>query len=221
VQSYSHLLVDLDDTLYPSNSGVWEAVLDRIQTYIETRLSVSEQEAGLLRQRYLDQFGTTLSGLSEEFSVDIGDYLDYVHDVPLDQFLNPDPSLRSMLQTIRIPRVIFTNAYLPHAERVLDCLGIRDEIDQIIDIYALEFQNKPKKEAYHLAIDLIGADDPSCIVFVDDRLANLEPAASLEMTTVLVGSEPGNDNHLHIHRINELTRLLPQLMNGASEDEVD
>ena len=212
MESYSHLLLDLDDTLYSSNSGVWEAVLDRIQTYIKTRLSVSEQEAKLLRQRYLDQFGTTLSGLREEFSVDIGDYLDYVHDVPLDQLLNPDPSLRSMLQTIRVPRVVFTNSYLPHAERVLDRLGVRDEIDQVIDIYALEFQNKPKKESYHLAIDLIGADDPSSIVFVDDRLANLEPAARLEMTTVLVGSQRGDNNHLHIHHINELTMLLPQLM---------
>jgi putative hydrolase of the HAD superfamily len=219
VQSYSHLLLDLDDTLYPSDSGVWEAVRDRIQTYIETRLSVSEQEAKNLRQRYLEQFGTTLSGLSEEFSIDLGDYLDYVHDVPLNQLLNPDPVLRTMLRSIRIPRVVFTNAYLPYAERVLDRLGVREEIDQVIDIYALKFQNKPKKEAYTLAIDLIGADDPSSIVFVDDRLANLEPAANLNMTTVLVGPEKEHSNHLHIHRISELTTLLPQLMNGRSENQ--
>jgi putative hydrolase of the HAD superfamily len=218
VQSYSHLLLDLDDTLYPSNSGVWEAVRDRIQTYIKTRLSVSKQEATLLRQRYLEQFGTTLTGLSEEFSIDIEDYLDYVHDVPLNQFLKPDPVLRTMLQSIRIPRVVFSNAYLPHVERVLDHLGVRDEINQVVDIYALDFQNKPKKEAYDLVINLIGADDPSSIVFVDDRLANLEPAARLDMTTVLVGSDREDTNHLHIHRISELTVLLPQLMNGTSED---
>jgi putative hydrolase of the HAD superfamily len=218
VQSYSHLLVDLDDTLYPSNSGVWEAVRDRIQTFIETRLSVSEQEATLLRQRYLEQFGTTLTGLSEEFSIDIEDYLDFVHDVPLNQFLKPDPILRTMLQSIEIPRVVFSNAYLPHVERVLDHLEVRDEIDQVVDIYALDFQNKPKKEAYDLVIDLIGADDPSRIVFVDDRLANLEPAARLDMTTVLVGPYQKDTNHLHIHRISELTVLLPQLMDGTSED---
>ena len=32
---YTHLLLDLDDTLYPDTSGVWEAVRDRIQHFID------------------------------------------------------------------------------------------------------------------------------------------------------------------------------------------
>jgi putative hydrolase of the HAD superfamily len=221
VHQFSHLLLDLDDTLYPNDSGVWEAVRDRIQTYIETRLSISGLEAQSLRERYLEQFGTTLSGLSEEFGVDVEEYLDYVHDVPLDQLLGPDPALHSMLESIKIPRVIFTNAYGTYVERVLDRLGIQDQIDQVIDIYALDFQNKPRKEAYHVALNLITAEDPSGVVFVDDRLANLEPAAELDMTTVLVGPARAGNEHLQIDRIYELTRVLPQLMNETSEDHSD
>ena len=211
---FSYLLLDLDDTLYPNTSGVWAAVRTRIQSFIEQRLALSPLEASTLRQRYLEQFGTTLTGLTHEFGVDVEDYLDYVHDVPLDTFLTADPHLKAMLQSIQIPRIIFTNSYRPHADRVLDCLGIGEEIDQVIDIYALEFQNKPIKEAYYRALELISATDPSQVVFVDDRLANLEPAAAMKMTTVLVDPDQGSQTHLHVNQITELTRLLPDLLNG-------
>ena len=213
---FSYLLLDLDDTLYPNTSGVWAAVRTRIQSFIEQRLAISPSEASTLRQRYLEQHGTTLTGLTLEFGVDVEDYLDYVHDVPLDTFLTEDPQLKAMLQSIQIPRIIFTNSYLPHADRVLHCLGIADEIDQVIDIYALEFHNKPKKEAYYRALELISATDPSQVVFVDDRLANLEPAAAMKMTTVLVNPDQGSHSHLHVNQITELTRLLPDLLNGST-----
>ncbi len=214
---YTHLLLDLDDTLYPDTSGVWEAVRDRIQHYIVTRLSVSEDEATLLRQRYLAQYGTTLTGLSEEFEVDVEEYLDYVHDVPMEQLLKPNSNLKRMLQQITVPRIIFTNAYHPHAERVLNQLGVAQEIDQIIDIYALDFQNKPKAAAYERALRLISADDPSRVVFVDDRLSNLEPAAMLKIVTIKVGQPPDSNTHLHIEHITDLVNLLPELLNPPTE----
>jgi putative hydrolase of the HAD superfamily len=211
VPAITHLLLDLDDTLYPSTSGVWEAVRSRIHTYMEQQLAISPAEASALRERYLDQFGTTLSGLKVEFGVDIEDYLDYVHDVPLDQFIWPDPALGAMLKSIQVPRIIFTNAYRPHAERVMDRLAIRQEIDQVIDIYALQFHNKPKVEAYQLALELISAKDPGGVIFADDRLANLEPAAEMGITTVLVGSKQAHNSHLHVQQIAELTNILPEL----------
>jgi putative hydrolase of the HAD superfamily len=213
VKPYSHLLLDLDDTLYPNNSGVWEAVRNRIQAYIEQKLSIAPEDASVLRQRYLEQYGTTMTGLKNEFDIDIEDYLDYVHDIPIPSLLSPNPELRTMLKSIHIPRIIFTNAYRPHAERVLNCLGVQDEIDQIIDIYALEFHNKPKDEAYLRALALIAAKDPARVVFVDDRLSNLEPAAKLRIKTILVGPEQGADSHLHIEHITALTKILPGLSN--------
>lgn len=215
MSGFAHLLLDLDDTLYPNTSGVWDAVRARIHSYIEHRLGVSAKEARMLRQRYLERYGTTLTGLQHEFGVDTEDYLNFVHDVPLDKLIKTDPKLKIMLQSIQIPRIIFTNAYRPHADRVLECLGIQGEIDQVIDIYALDFHNKPNIEAYHRALGLISASDPSQVVFVDDRLANLEPAAAMKMTTVLVNPDKGSNAHLHVKQITELTRLLPDLLNGS------
>jgi pyrimidine and pyridine-specific 5'-nucleotidase len=123
-----------------------------------------------------------------------------------------------MLQKIEIPRVIFSNAYRPHVERVLRQLGISEEIDEIIDIYALEFVNKPKPGSYQRVIQLLSVQDPSSLVFVDDRQANLDPAAELSMKTVLVGQMPSSSSHLHINKIIDLTTLLPELFSGGKDD---
>jgi pyrimidine 5'-nucleotidase len=210
--------LDLDDTLYSSESGVWEAVLERIQAYLERKLGLSHEHAETLRQRYLTQYGTTLTGLKAEFDVDVEDYLDDVHDIPIDALLSPDPHLRDMLQMIQIPKIIFSNAYLPHVERVLERLGIEQEIDHIIDIYALEFENKPKRGAYQRVLDLLSVDDPSSLVFVDDRQSNLDPAAEMNMITILVGRRPPTNSHLHIHQITDLTNLLPELLEVKQDD---
>ena len=38
------LFFDLDDTLYPSASGLWEAIRQRMTTYMEERLGFSADE---------------------------------------------------------------------------------------------------------------------------------------------------------------------------------
>jgi putative hydrolase of the HAD superfamily len=159
-----------------------------------------------------------LTGLSSEFDIDVEDYLDYVHDVPVDELLSPDHTLRDMLQKIEIPSIIFSNAYRPHVERVLRQLDIINEIDEIIDIYALDFVNKPKPGAYQRMIHLLSVEDTSSLVFVDDRQANLDPAAELNMTTVLVGQQPSSNSHFHIQEITDLTTLLPELLSGRKDD---
>ncbi len=221
MSTYTHLLLDLDDTLYPHTSGVWLAVSQRIQMYIQQRLKINQDQAVELRSRYLTQFGTTLSGLKHEYGVDTQEYLDFVHDIPVEIMLHPDPNLIDMLQSIKLPRIIFTNAYRPYVDRVLASLDISEEIDQVIDIYALEFQNKPRPEAYDRALKLISADDPARIVFVDDRRANLDPAAKLKIKTVLVGPDQDGHPHLHIGHITDLTEVIPELCQSASESAED
>ena len=149
---YTTLFLDLDDTLYPHTSGLWEAVGGRIQSYIEMKLNLCTEDASLLRAQYLAQFGTTLNGLMRNHQIDPMEYLDYVHDVPVENLIPPDPELQTMLASISIPRIIFTNAYLDYAMRVLKQLGISDLIDEIIDILALDFSNKPDPKAYKRAL---------------------------------------------------------------------
>ena len=213
--SYRTLLLDLDDTLYPSTSGLWQAIGDRILAFMTERLGVPADKADTLRAEYLHSYGTTLNGLRIHFQIDPNEYLTFVHKVPIDDFLQPDPILRAMLASLPQKRVVFTNSSHYHAERVILQLGIEGEIDQVIDIFALDFINKPEPEAYRKALSLTGEHDPTACLVVDDRLVNLIPAKSLGMTTVLINDDQRHPQiDFYINHINELTHVVPQLKDG-------
>lgn len=207
------LFLDLDDTLYPGTSGVWQAIGVRIREYMIQRVGIAPEQADRLRGTYLDAYGTTLNGLVANFHVDPQDYLDFVHDIPVEQLLSPDPPLRQMLASLNQRKIVFTNANRRHADRVLERLGIADVIDAIADLFALEMTNKPEAAAYRRAMALAGEPDPTACVIVDDMLRNLVPARRLGMTTVLVSPD---DVHAPVDRriadIHELTTALPELL---------
>lgn len=207
------LFLDLDDTLYPSSSGVWQAIGERINDYIEVRLGIPRPQVAALRDRYFRTYGTTLNGLLRHHGVDPHDYLDYVHDLALEERLAPDRELRALLERLPQKRVVFTNASRGHAERVLAALDIRPAIDQVVDILALEMVNKPRPESYQRAMALAGEADARACVVVDDSPANLQAAAALGMTAVRVGP-PGADGAepLRIDRIGDLLRAVPDLL---------
>lgn len=211
--SWRVVFLDLDDTLYPPSSGVWQAIGERIQAFMMDRLKLTYDEATQLRRRYFEQYGTTLNGLWHHHAVDPEDYLAYVHAVPLEEMIHPDPDLSSMLRELPQKRVIFTNANRRHAERVLACLGVSAQIDVIIDLFALEMTNKPEMAAYGRALELAGETDPRACVLADDLPRNLVPARALGMTTVLVGPEQQDGAaDVRIERITDLTRVLPGLV---------
>jgi putative hydrolase of the HAD superfamily len=178
-------LFDLDDTLYPASCGLWPVLVMRIEQYMIERLGIAAQSVPEMRRRYVVSFGSTLNGLRREYNIDTLEYLAFVHDVPLDQFIQPQPALSEMLGRLPLEKVIFTNADAPHARRVLARLGIAEHFPLIVDVGRMDFYNKPDPRAYQLVLALTGARPDECI-FVDDRLTNLQPARELGMTTVLV-----------------------------------
>lgn len=180
-----YLLFDLDDTLYASATGLWPVIGDRITSFIHERLDLSLEAALDLRRRYAKQYGVTLVGLMTHHHVDADDYLEYVHRVPLEQYLQPDSALNGMLARLPLPKAILTNADGDHARRVLNILGIARHFDQVVDIRALDFVNKPRPEAYQRATALLGVQPAEC-VFMDDLPHNLAPAHALGMVTILV-----------------------------------
>jgi putative hydrolase of the HAD superfamily len=220
MSNYRVLFLDLDDTLYPSTCGLWQAIGDRIITFMTDRLDISAQKANELRQDYYRTYGTTLNGLRKHHNVDPLDYLNFVHDVPIDSFLQPDPELRKMLTNVVQKRVIFTNASCDHAERVLNRLGIEEQIDQVIDIITLDYHNKPEPSAYLRALSLTGENDPSACLLVDDRSRNLIPGGAMGMTTVLIGEDDPDPNiDFQINIITQLTRTVPGLDHGTLMDK--
>ncbi len=218
---YRTLLLDLDDTLYPSTCGLWQAIGDRILAFMTERLGIPADKADALRAEYYHAYGTTLNGLRIHFQVDPHDYLTFVHNVPVIDLLQPDPKLRTMLANLPQKRVIFTNASHDHAERVILRLGIENVIDQVIDIIALDFQNKPKPDAYKKALSLANEQNPTACLIVDDRVVNLIPAKSLGMTTVLISDDQTHPQiDFCVSRISELSSVVPSLDVGLPSGEV-
>ena len=183
------LLIDLDDTLYPASCGLWDAIRRRIDLYMETRFSLSHAEASELRCNLFMRYGTTLRGLQTVYQVDAEEYLAFVHDVPLDQYIQPDPALRQALLSCPQRKVIFTNADTAHARRVLKVLALDGLFEQIIDIHTFDPYCKPMPEAFSIAVNLLGEAPQRCLV-VDDSLPNLATAHALGMHTVWVSSKP-------------------------------
>ena len=206
MKNYSTLFLDLDETLYPHSNGLWEKIGERITLFMVSRLNINEENAQDLRARYLSEYGTTLNGLRANHAIDPDVYMEFVHDVPIHDHIEPAPHLRQMLASIRIKKIIFTNSHDAHVKRVLNALDVSDQIDDIIDIYALNFINKPRPEAYAQALKIAHYPDTKTCILADDRSVNLIPAAELGMTTVLVG---GNESDPAItHRIDEITDLV-------------
>jgi putative hydrolase of the HAD superfamily len=180
------ILFDLDDTLYPRHVGIMDYLRDLIMSYMQEQLNLSTTEADALRQHYFQVYGTTMRGLQVNHHIDPDEYLHYVHDIPLEQLLQPNPRLDSVLAGLPQRKVIFTNASREHAERVLDTLGIRHHFVRIVDVRDMDYESKPHATAYRRICELLDVEPQECLL-VEDNVRNLQPAKALGMTTVLVG----------------------------------
>ena len=209
---YSVLFFDLDDTLYSNTNGLWEAIRERMTKFMRERLGFLPDVIPDLRRDYFKKYGTTLRGLQINHSVDSDEYLAYVHDLPLEEFILPDPNLHNLLFSLPQQKWIFTNADENHAKRVLGILGLTDCFTGIIDVRALEFLCKPDRKAYQRALSLVNGAEPNHSVFLDDSPRNLEPAYQLGFTTVLVGtSEAHPVADYAVDNLLDLPEVFPQL----------
>ncbi len=209
---FTSLYFDLDDTLYPAKSGLWDAIRDRMNSYMRRYMDLPLAEIVKTRQCYLEKYGTTLRGLQAHFDIDADDYLAFVHDLPLEKYIQPDPALRMLLLSLPQRRWIFTNSDSNHTHRVLKILGVEDCFNGIIDIHAIGFACKPDQVAYQKALSVARDDDTSrCIIF-DDAIRNLAPARNMGFFTILVGKnglEPSVDRS--ILSLHELKECMPEL----------
>jgi putative hydrolase of the HAD superfamily len=188
----SYVLFDLDETMYPTESGIMDLIGERINQYMALRLGIDPEDVATVRRRYYERYGTTGRGLFLHYDVDVGDYFEFVHDLPVEEMLEADARLDQVLQELDAEKVIFTNATAAHAWRVLRALRVDRHFGRVIDIRELEYVPKPDARAYRQALELLQARGDECLL-VDDRLRNLIPGRELGMTTVLVGPEQTAD----------------------------
>jgi putative hydrolase of the HAD superfamily len=179
------ILFDLDQTLYSHESGLQQEIGRRIQMWVCDFLDLSWDEAGLVRRDYFERYGTTLNGLVIEKDINADGYLAFVHDVPVEAYLKPDPSLGKMLAALPLRRVVYTNATKEYSRRVLSTLGVEHCFERVIGIEDVGLCNKLYKEGYERALALLGAQGDACIM-IEDSVRNLAAAKGLGLSTVLL-----------------------------------
>ena len=181
----SFLLLDVDNTLYAPSCGVIDRVDVLINRYLVERVGVDAAEVDTIRRRLWTDYGTTLHGLMHGRGIDPDDYLEFVHAVPLDDVLAPDPALGAMLARIPLMKVAVTNGSAAHARGVLECLGVRALFFRLYGLERLDYVPKPYLQAYQMVLADLHARGDDCI-FVEDRAVNLLAAKQLGMRTVFV-----------------------------------
>jgi len=186
---FSTLFFDLDDTLYPHSTGLWQAIKGRINLYMIERLNIPEKDSPALREQYFKMYGTTLRGLQARHNVDAEDFLAFVHDLPLRDFLTPDPIQRDIIASLPQRKLVFTNADIHHARRVLAALNLSDLFETIVDIHAVAPYCKPMPESFAIAQELADEPDPRKCVMIDDLPRTTRAALDVNMASILYGTE--------------------------------
>jgi pyrimidine 5'-nucleotidase len=186
---FTTVFFDLDDTIYPASTGLWQAIKNRMNDYIRDRVGIPSAEIGALRERYFLEYGTTLRGLEAHHSVDSADFLAYVHQLPLEEYLAPDPHQRAVISALPVRKLIFTNADSAHAKRVLGMLNLEDCFDGIIDVNALAPYCKPLPQSFEVAMRVAGEMRPSMCAIIDDLPRTTHAARQQGIYAILFGRE--------------------------------
>ncbi len=179
--------------------------------FIMAELKIDRATAAALRRRFFVQHGTTLRGLMLDYGLEPRRFLEYVHELDLSG-LPRDARLAAAIAALPGRKLIFTNATVRHAERVLRQIGIDAAFSAIHDIEACNYVPKPDPSGYRVLLDRhrVAAETAA---MVEDMAKNLVPAAALGMTTIWVKGGPHEDGaeagaeHIH-HVADDLAEFL-------------
>jgi len=188
---------DLDNTLYPPDSGIWPLIDERITLFLIDLFGLDGQSARALHQHYYLRHGTTLRGLVEEDIDEAERFLEFVHDIDR-SMLQPNPELACEVGRLPGRKLIFTNGSRNHAILTARQLGLDGLFEDAFDIVAAGLTPKPEQGAYDAFFLRYGVDPRSAAMF-EDVAKNLVVPKALGMTTVLVTPKPGQDDHRQAH----------------------
>ena len=212
---YKLILFDMDETLYPRNTTLMPQVTQRIMQFMVDRVGMTPEQSAAQRRIYRERYGTALRGLMEDGHLPdqagVDDYLGYVHDIPLEGVLTPDPAVREMLLKLPLRRGVLTSSNIEQADRVLRFLNIHDCFEHVIDIRAVNYVNKPHPEAYEIALGRFGVQAHEAI-FVEDMAMNTRPAKAMGIKTILVDHLPTDDTDFVVPTVLGVADVVARLM---------
>ncbi len=143
--------------------------------------------------------------------------------------------MKILLDSIPVPKFIFTNADLKHAEICLDLMGLRSCFQDIIcfesimkaaELNGMVHHNKPvickpNRQAFDLALKEAGAEIATT-AFFDDSARNITSSHRMGIFSVLIGRVGVDCGHVQMKSMHELREHLPWLVevgDGAPADD--
>ena len=183
--SFQNWIFDLDNTMYDINLGLFKKISNRITDFIMSKYSFDIDQAKKIQKEYYLKYGLTLRGLIVEKKLEPEEFLDYVHDVEHPE-LEKNDQLISKIRLLEGKKIIFTNATLNHAKKILKILELEHDFDKIIDIKDLDYIPKPDKRSYKKLLECLNLNKENLdkTIFFEDTVKNLIPAKELGITTV-------------------------------------
>ena len=198
--AFSHVttwVFDLDNTLYPPRYRLFDQIEVRMTAWVMQALNLGHAEANRLRLHYWDTYGTTLAGLMREHGADPGPYLTEVHEIDF-SMLPADPDLAARLAALPGRKIVYTNACVPYANKVLHARGLSGLFDAVYGVENAGFRPKPEHAAFAEVFAADGLDPARAAMFEDDP-RNLTAPHQMGMQTVLVAPKPVRARHIHHH----------------------
>ncbi|HET7838687.1 MAG TPA: HAD-IA family hydrolase [Rectinemataceae bacterium] len=211
-----YLLLDLDNTLYADELGMERDILGRMNEFVAKHLGCSQAEAREFRHERVRRYGTTLEWLmAEEGFSDPEAYFAAIHPEGEEYCIKGDPRLGAILDSIDLPKAIFTNSPREHAERVLRKLGVGDRFEAIYDIRFCSLKGKPRAEAFRQVCAACGSA-PEETLFVDDLPKYVQGFLAVGGVGILL-DEHGRHGEAGLRRIHSLAELPDLLAEEAAE----
>jgi len=164
-----HLLLDLDNTLYPASGGMDAGITRRMMEFVSDFLGVPFEEGARRRSSRLGAYGTTLEWLKAEYNLtDEAAYFEAVHPESELAELTPDPELRNYLLSLGLPMTLLTNAPMAHAQRLLRFFNIEDIFIGVFDLTFHKGVGKPHPDCFFSTLKAVGFTVEESL-FIDDH----------------------------------------------------
>ena len=158
-------IFDLDDTLHDASAQIFPQLNQAMTRYIMETLALDEPAAFKLRQHYWRIYGATLKGLMRHHGTDPCHFLDKTHELmELPQMVIKTARLRHFIQGLSGRKVVFTNAPMSYALRVLDLLGVDDLFETVFSVESTRFHPKPAVRGFRRLLAEIKARPGDCVM---------------------------------------------------------
>lgn len=189
------LILDIDGTLYPlddrdqseySSSKLGGQIHANCERFFQEKLGfdtkLAKEKYQELRERYNNEVSLAVE---KEFGVNRSEYFKFTWDLKVDDIVQENEALTSLLAKLKIKTGILTSAPKIWAQKVLKHLGVFELFDGAIFTGEPDIR-KPNPLAFKQLADLWSLDPVNILAVGDQEHTDILPAKSLGMMTARI-----------------------------------